>query len=227
MWGRPAIGLRNREKHHRSGCRAWEFVRSRYATWRGFPSGCIRSLATRIGLKRKRTVAVVAHVTIAHETEQKQDDVPMAEGVAYNIGPLKSAQKEMIEAPTQRQQTSLTWIALVVLAVGQGQPGYLLGVLWDSCCNRAFISDKLYEKLAKSGHVRASRGFMEPRYCSGSCGGRSRIKGWCILWLDFNGKRLPWCFEIVENLGVEMMIGCRNQIQDTLQLRIPSSEGGQ
>ena len=33
--------------------------------------------------------------------------------------------------------------------------------------------------------------------------------GWCILWLDFKTTRFPWCFEIVEDLGVEMMLGCR------------------
>jgi len=138
----------------------------------------------------------------AHSSASGELDMPkVSKGVTHN-----TTQNATQDAPTKRHETSLTWVNLEFFFKGTR---FICPGLWDSCCNRAFVDWELYKHLVKLGLVVSSGRYDQPRIINGSCGGREAIMGWIVVQIYTGYASFQWCFEVVMNLGVHYMLGCR------------------
>ena len=94
-------------------------------------------------------------------------------GQAYNMEGLRESLGTVKAAPAKRHVTSLTWVCAVIVGESGSKPGFLQPILFDTCCNRAFMSDKLYRTLKDEGLICKSHPYIKTVHCQGSCGGRT------------------------------------------------------
>ena len=118
--------------------------------------------------------------------------------------------REQSKPPINRIKVCLTWIAVALYRKTCEAQGVLISpMLFDNCANRAFINYPFFLHLHKRGYITQIGKYTVDRFCNGSCGGKGRIWGWCILTVCTGYLVFDWCFEIVMDLGLDMILGCR------------------
>ena len=145
-------------------------------------------------------------------TEYKAD-----EAIAYNsyVEHAKKVRRKVLDRdqakpPISRHRVCLTWFAAALYRKTCEPQGVLVTpVLFDNCANRAFMNYQFFLHLYKRGYITQLDKYTVDRFCNGSCGGKGRIWGWCILTLCTGHQVFEWCFEIVVDLGLDMILGCR------------------
>jgi len=124
--------------------------------------------------------------------------------VSYNTSVVEEEAPQLAKA-----QVQLPYVKVLIPHPFAKTKGFIIPVLWDTGCNRPFMSLAVFFRLYEMGLIIDSWKYAHPRKISGSCGGNAHIMGWAIMGICFGTSTIPYCFHLVDNLGCDIMWGHR------------------
>ena len=125
---------------------------------------------------------------------------------------IEALREERSKVPAARVRSCLCFVPVAFPDGNQRDPrGLMVDVmLFDTCANRVFISYEFYLHMKATGRILAACPYRTKDIsCNGTCDGSGKIRGWCMFDIAFQGGRMRVVAEIVNQLGQNMIFGCR------------------